>query len=205
MRNFVNILNERGNVKMFNSAVEVPKEDLEKIIDLAQKTPSGWNLQHWKFIVFESETSREKLFPVANYQKSVLDAGAVVAVMADTQADKNFDYVYNPLLGDSLEEWIRDRLREQVSLSYDDEENGINNAFEHAFTNAGMSAVTLAYAAESYGYDTGIIGGFNKEEFINEFDVPERYIPLVLIPIGRKSEMPHKSTRFSRDNTTTWI
>ena len=49
------------------------------------------------------------------------------------------------------------------------------------------------------------LDGVDKEEFINEFDVPERYIPLVLIPIGRKSEMPHKSTRFSRDNTTTWI
>ena len=205
MKDFMNILNNRKNTKEFNPSIEIPKEDIENIISLAQKSPSSWNLQHWKFVIFDSKTSKKKLFPISYNQKAILDSSVTIAILADTEADKNFDYVYDPLVGKSLSKDIRDRLKNQVSKSFDDEEWGVVNSYEDAFINSAMCAITLVYAAEYYNYDTGIIGGFSREDFKEEFSISNRYIPLVLIPIGRKSDYPHESTRFKLKNSTIWL
>ena len=202
MKNFKEILNERGNITKFIPDYEIKKEEIEEMIRMAGKSPSGWNLQHWQFKVFHTDKSKELLFPIAYYQKQIIDSSAVIAVLADTQANENFDTVYSELVNENIiSEKIRDTLLYQVTRSYQYEEN----ALEHAFTNAAMAAITLVYAAESMGYDSGIIGGFNKQGFVDSFCTDKRYKPIVLIPIGIKSESAHISRRIDSKDLTTWL
>ncbi len=51
----------------------------------------------------------------------------------------------------------------------------------------------LMLAAKAKGYDTCAIGGFNKEQFVKEFDVSERFVPVMLISIGKAVKPAHKS------------
>ncbi|MGM9955332.1 MAG: nitroreductase family protein [Peribacillus sp.] len=46
---------------------------------------------------------------------------------------------------------------------------------------AGLVSMQLMLIAKSKGYDTLTMGGYNKQQFIERFDVPERYVPIVLI------------------------
>ena len=111
MKNFKEILNERGNITKFIPNYEIKKEEIEEMIRMAGKSPSGWNLQHWKFKVFHTDKSKELLFPISYYQKQIIDSSAVIAVLADTQANENFDTVYSELVNENIiSEKIRDTL-----------------------------------------------------------------------------------------------
>lgn len=202
MKNFKEILNERGNITKFIPNYEIKKEEIEEMIHMAGKSPSEWNLQHWQFKVFHTDKSKELLLPIAYHQNQIVDSSVVIAVLADTQANENFDTVYSELVNENIiSEKIRNTLFNQVIRSYQYEEN----ALEHAFTNAAMTAITLVYAAESMGYNSGIIGGFNKQRFMDSFCTGKRYKPLVLIPIGLKSESAHISRRIDSKDLTTWL
>jgi nitroreductase len=196
------IILNRKNTTSFDPNFKIPREDLEEILTLSGKSPSAWNLQHWKFFVFESKESKEQLLPIAYYQNQIINSSAVVAVLADIDADLNFDEVYNPLVEKGyMNDFVKAKLKKQVEKAYED----YYDALEHAFVNAPLAAMTLVYAAESKGYNTGIIGGFDREQFEGSFDVPENLVPIMFIPIGKKSEEPYYSERFSLDKTTIWF
>lgn len=59
---------------------------------------------------------------------------------------------------------------------------------------AGLLSMQLMLIAKSKGYDTVTMGGFNKQQFIEKFDVPERYVPIVLIAIGKSAGPSFQTT-----------
>jgi len=196
------IILNRKNTTSFDPNFKIPREDLEEILYLAGKAPSSWNLQHWKFFVFESKESKERLLPIAYYQRQIIDSSAVVAVLADTEADLNFDDVYNPLVEKGyITNLIKTKIKRQVERAHETSYDSL----EQALINAPLAAITLVYAAESKGYNTGIIGGFDKERFKDTFYVPENLIPIMIIPIGKRIAEPHYSERFPLDRTTFWL
>ncbi len=63
--------------------VEIPREDLETIVDAGRLAPSGKNTQPWEFIAI---TDPETIARLAEVQGLVGQASAVVAIVADEQA-----------------------------------------------------------------------------------------------------------------------
>ena len=63
--------------------VEVPREDLETIVDAGRLAPSGKNTQPWEFIAI---TDPDTITRLAEVQGLVGQASAVVAIVADEQA-----------------------------------------------------------------------------------------------------------------------
>jgi len=63
--------------------VEIPREDLETIVDAGRLAPSGKNTQPWEFIVV---TDPDTISRLAKVQGLVGQASAVVAIVADEQA-----------------------------------------------------------------------------------------------------------------------
>jgi len=202
MKSFEEIVKNRKNTTKFIPGIKIDRQHIKDILQLAGQSPSGWNLQHWKFIVFESDYMRRKLLPIAYNQSQIIDSSVVIAVLGDLNANENFEEIYSALVKKgTMSEKIKGIIQKQVDRSYSD----IRNAIEHAFTNAALATMTLIYAAESKGFNTGIIGGFNKQEFMEEFRIPKRYFPMVLIPIGIKSGESHPSERFDITKTTSWL
>ena len=72
-------------------------------------------------------------------------------------------------------------------------------ARDEAFLNAGFAAMQLMLAAKAKGYDTCPIGGFNREKFVEEFRVPDRYAPVMLITIGKAAAPARPTTRLPLD------
>lgn len=62
--------------------VEVPREDLETIVDAGRLAPSGRNAQPWEFIVITDPGTIARL---AEVQGLVGQASAIVAIVADEQ------------------------------------------------------------------------------------------------------------------------
>lgn len=70
---------------------------------------------------------------------------------------------------------------------------------------AGLVSMQLMLIAKSKGYDTVTMGGFNKQQFIEKFDVPERYVPIVLIAIGKSAGPSFQTTRLPLNEVAKFI
>ncbi|ALC82688.1 MULTISPECIES: nitroreductase family protein [Bacillus] len=198
----IEVLNTRTSIRAYDPDVKISKEDLTQILELATKAPSAWNLQHWHFTVFHSDESKQKLLPIAFNQDQIVKASAVVAILGDVKANLNGEAIYGPLAeAGYMTEEVKDTLLGQINRAYTNE----TYPREAAFSNASLAAMQFMIAAKAKGYDTCAIGGFNKEAFVEAFDIDSRYVPVMLISVGKSVKPAHQSGRFPVTEVSTWL
>ncbi len=117
--NFFNVLYERTSTRAFNPEKEISSTELHEILKGAAQAPSAWNLQHWKFLVFQGEDVQKRLHPIAYNQQQILDASAVVAILGDLEAYKNVEQVYGPIVEQGfMKEEAKERLAKNIESAY---------------------------------------------------------------------------------------
>lgn len=191
------VMRERHAVKKYDASYQIPEAELNEMLELAATAPSSWNLQHWKLVVITDQELKEKLLPICYGQRQVVEASAVILVLGDVEADQNAVPVFKPALeGGFLSQEIYDTLLGQINAAYHE-----NSQFarDEAIRNSSYLAMQLMLAARAYGYDTCPMGGFDKDQMVQALNVPSRYIPSVLITLGKAAEPAHPSTRFGLD------
>jgi nitroreductase len=72
----------RASVRSLKS-VEIPREDLMKILEAGRRAPSGKNIQPFQFIVV---TDRSTIRKLAAPQAFIAEASALIAIVADPRA-----------------------------------------------------------------------------------------------------------------------
>lgn len=75
---------------------------------------------------------------------------------------------------------------------------------DEAIRNASLAAMQLMLAAKAKGLDSCPMGGFDPDHFIEAFGVPARYIPVMLIAIGKAARPARPSVRLSVEQTIVW-
>ncbi|MCY8515139.1 nitroreductase family protein [Bacillus atrophaeus] len=202
MTNTLDILQQRASVKEYDKNATISKEEMTELLELTTKAPSAWNLQHWHFTVFHSDEAKAALLPVAYNQKQIIESSAVVAVLGDLKANENGEDVYGELAKQGLiTDDIKQTLLGQINGAYQNEQF----ARDSAFLNASLAAMQLMIAAKAKGYDTCAIGGFNKEQFQEQFDISDRFVPVMLISIGKAVKPAHQSNRLPVSEVSTWL
>jgi nitroreductase len=201
-KNFLDVVNERHSVRVYEEDVKIPRETLTEIISYTSKAPSSWDLQHWKFLIIDEKEQKERLYPITNNQEQVLHASAVIAVLGDNEADKNADKVYGEAVANGyMSEEVKNTLVGQIKGAY---ENIPYFGKHEAITNASLAAMQLMLTAKALDYDTCPMGGFDREKFSEAFQVPERYAPIMLISIGKRKEDAHATSRFPAEEIIQW-
>ncbi|PEB53149.1 nitroreductase family protein [Bacillus pseudomycoides] len=200
-QDFFSVLYERTSNRAFNPEKEISNEELQEILKAASQAPSAWNLQHWKFLVFQGKDVQSRLHPIAYNQQQILDASAVVAVLGDLEAYKNITPVYGPIVEQGfMKEEAKERLTQNIESAYTREQY----PRDAAFSNASLAAMQLMLAAKATGWDTCAIGGFNSQALMEEFNVSSRYVPIMLITIGESTLKGHPAPRMSVEQVTEW-
>ncbi|CAJ1316921.1 nitroreductase family protein [Paenibacillus sp. PK4536] len=189
----IQVIEQRHSVKSYEKGYQIPQEDMDTILTAANDAPSAWNLQHWKFLVIDDEAKKQELLPIAYNQSQVSDSSFVVAILADLEANKNAGTIYDAAVeGGALTQEIRDSLVAQIDGAYQSAEF----ARDSANVNSSFAAMNLMLAAKALGYDTCAMGGFDKNKFAEHFNVPARYIPTILISVGKAAKPAYASGRF---------
>lgn len=179
------VILSRHSVRQYQRDVVIPDAELNEILELAVSAPSSWNLQHWRFLVIREQANKDRLLPIAFNQQQVSDASAVVVVLGDLQANLSA-----PIVFEKASPEVRDTMLGQINGAY---ANNPTVARDEAIRNASLAAMQLMLAARAKGYDTVPMGGYNPAALIQEFNIPERYIPVMLLPIG-KAASPARAT-----------
>lgn len=75
---------------------------------------------------------------------------------------------------------------------------------EIVLIDGGLVSMQLMLAAKARGYDTVPMGGFDPDRFKEAFRIPETYIPVMLIAIGKAAHPGHPSYRLPLDEVVFW-
>ncbi|MCE9529281.1 MAG: nitroreductase family protein [Planctomycetales bacterium] len=167
---------------------EVPEEYLSAILRLAAQAPSGYNLQPWRFIVVRGAENRKRLQAAAFGQPKVAEAPVVViAIGMKEEWKKRADEVFQegPKRGfgkpENTQKYMEGALGFLSTLPMD---VWVNRHTMIAFT-------TMMLVAESFGFDTAPMEGFDAAAVKKEFAIPDEAEVVALLAIG-KAKAPDK-------------
>ena len=184
--NFEHIVNNRRAVNFFNTEKDISDEDLRKIVEMAAKTPSSFNLQPWSLMILRKKEEKERLRKLAMDQPKVSEAPVTLIVLADRDAWKP----ENPFVEKLFRENVKSGLMTEEQKGWFDDVRsnlyGQNNETTQAFAckNTGFFAMTLMYAAKSLDIDSHPMDGFDHDGIRKEFNIPENYWIPLLISLG---------------------
>lgn len=202
---FNKIVSERRSIKKYDQAVKISKEEMTKILALATTAPSSVNMQPWRFLVIESPEAKAKLAPLSRFnQTQVETSSAVIAVFGDLNNFEKFEEIY----GTAVEKgYMPLEVKERIHTSYSGYFETISREQmkDVVLVDGGLVSMQIMLAARAYGYDTNPIGGFEKDKIAEAFGLDkERYIPVMLISIGKAADTGHPSVRLPIDQVTQW-
>lgn len=202
---FLNVLESRKSIRIYDENVKISKEEMTELLAAAVKAPSSVNLQPWRFVVIESDEAKSTLAPLASFnQNQVKTSSAVIAVFADMN---NLDYL-EEIYGKAVELGLMpEEVKENQVPAIRGLLSGISNQQnkETILIDGGLVSMQLMLTAKAFGYDTNPIGGFDKENIAEAFGLEkERYVPVMLISIGKANEAGYKSYRMPVEQVTEW-
>jgi nitroreductase len=188
------IIRDRHSVRKYDSTFKIAREEIEEILAEATQAPSSSNLQPWRFIVIDNQETKKELREIAFNQEPVETSSAVIAVLGDKEMHKNIEKVYRSNFeAGYMDEANMNRLIESANSTYPHAPEEIRKNI--ASFDAGLVSMQLMLLAKAKGYDTVTMGGFDKQKFIDKFQVSDRYMPIVLIALGKAAAPAFKTTR----------
>lgn len=178
-------LNEkRRSVNFFDPSVTLTLSDLRKIYDAAKLAPSSFNLQPWKVVAVLSDEEKQKLRAVAMNQPKVTEASAVLVLFGNTHQYSESQDVFDDWVARGyMKAEALPQVRAVTERLYSGE-----RAIGFVSRNVGLFAMNLMFAALDQGWDTHPMDGFDIDGVRNLFGLDPKYVPVMLIAIGKKRE-----------------
>lgn len=200
---FNDIVFNRKSIKVFDEKVKISKEEMLEILNEAAKAPSSVNLQPWRFVVVESNEGKDTLRPLIKFNQRQNDtSSAMILIFGDTKCYENAEKIF----GTAVERGYmpQERKDEIMSTFIPFYENASKEKMRDIVNiDCSLLAMQLMFVARAHGYDTNAIGGFEEDKLAAAFGLdPERYIPVLIVAIGKSNYVPHKSVRLDAKDLT---
>ncbi|MBB3113862.1 nitroreductase [Paenibacillus phyllosphaerae] len=200
---YLDFVQSRRSVRVYDPTVQLSKLEIEEIIQEAALAPSSANLQPWRFLIIDQQELKEQLHPIANNQDQVLSASAVIAVLGDLECLEHVEEIYTAavekgFMPQATKESFVARLNAMLPHMSEQQRK------EMALFDGGLVTMQLMLSARARGLDTVPMAGFDKTKFKEAFAIPDRYVPMLLLPIGKALQEGHPTTRLPVERITFW-
>lgn len=203
--NFTEIMTGRRSIRKYDPSVKISKEEMTEILTEATLAPSSVNMQPWRFLVIDSAEGKEKLAPLAKFnQLQVETSAAMIAVFGDLNNFENAEEIYGKAveLGYMPSE-VKESQMEKLTAYFSTVSPEVMK--DTVLIDGGLVAMQLMLTARAHGYDTCPIGGYEKDKIAEAFGLDkERYVPVMLISIGKAADSGYKSVRLPIDKIAQW-
>lgn len=174
-------IRHRVSANRFDPAKPLSRVDIEELVSYATQAPSSFNLQHWRFVAVTEQSDKERLKAVAYGQHKVVDAAVTFVVLGDLEAHtKAAEILGQAVKAGIFDQATADQMIGMAGVMYADPAA----QRDEAIRSASLAAMTLMLAAEAKGFVSGPMVGFDPQALQQEFQIPERYLPVMLIAIG---------------------
>jgi nitroreductase len=161
----------------------LPAVDLERILHLASLAPSSANFQPWRLVVVQDPDLQARLQAAAYNQAQVGSAPALIVLYGDMEdALATLDEVLHP----QLPEERRAGMKQQMAGMFAGKSQQEKQAF--AASQGGIMLGFLLLAAQSLGYATSTMLGFDQEQFKTLLNLPEHVTISAIVALGVADE-----------------
>ncbi|OMF30885.1 nitroreductase family protein [Paenibacillus sp. FSL H8-0548] len=198
---FFTVLNGRRSVRKYDKDVAISEAELREILEIATKSPSSSNMQPWRFLVVTDPELKQKLLPIAFNQQQVVEAAAVIIVLGDLEMYNLSENIYAEAVaaGYMTEEVASNFIAKSTKMYA---ELPAERLKEIVVFDTGLVAMQIMLTARAKGYDTVPMGGYNRDQVKELFNISDRYLPTLLLPIGKAAAEGHPTTRLPIDEVT---
>jgi len=190
------ILDKRRSVRQYDSSYNISSETLISLIESASKSPNGNNVQAARYLVIDDPELRNGLLTIAYNQQQVIEASTLILMLGDYQAfDKeNIINIHEEgFQAGYFDESLRDYLANAAINYYENKsKEDLKLELTRDVSLASMSFVLLANEA---GFDTITMSGYDSKKLKESLNIPERYLDVMIIAIGKGTKAGHKTVR----------
>lgn len=202
---FSDLLTNRRSVRAYDPSVKISKEEMEQMLAEAATAPSSVNMQPWRFVIVESTEGKEKLKPLIRFNTMQNDtSSAMILVFGDMNCYEYGEEIYNTAVEvGKMPAEVRDQQLAAILPYYQSfSKEKMNDVIK---IDSSLFAMQLMLVARAHGYDTNAIGGFEADQLAEAFDLdPERYVPVLILSIGKAADAGYESFRLNPEKFTTW-
>lgn len=175
-------IEKRRSTKKFDPSFVIPENDIKKILSLAIKSPTAFNIQHWRFVIVSNQALREQIRSVTWMQPQITDASLLIILCANVKAWKSPDKYWK-----NIDPEIREGIVEAINTYY--EGNDLLQRDE-AIRSCGIAAQTIMLAATDLGYESCPMDLSDFNEVGKLINLPDDHLIAMFIAIGKGLEPP---------------
>ncbi|OQO48877.1 NAD(P)H nitroreductase [Enterococcus hirae] len=202
---FSSVVFGRKYVRVYDETVKISHEEMLEMIQETTTAPSSVNMQPWRFVVAESEKAKAKLKPLIRFNTRQNDtSSAMVMIFGDMNCYEYGEEIYDQAVAEGkMPAEVRDQQLAAILPYYQNfTREQMNDVVK---IDASLAAMQFMLVARSHGYETNPIGGFEADQLAEAFDLDkERYVPVMILSVGKAVEEGYESVRLAPEKITTF-
>lgn len=176
--NVTEAIYERTAIRTFDPEHTLSLGTKHKLLELAGRAPSAWNIQHWRFVLIEDPQLRQALQDAAANQAQFTDAAMLVAIVVDLDAWKRNPARYFDAAPDDVAEVLGEKV-----LAFYEGRDGL--ARDEAMRSCGLAAQTLMLAATEMDLASCPMDIFEDDKVAQLLNLPSAHETAMFVAIGR--------------------
>ncbi|MDA8383900.1 MAG: nitroreductase family protein [Betaproteobacteria bacterium] len=176
-------IESRRATKAFDPDHRMAPTDVDRLLSLAMRAPTAFNIQNWRFVVVRDPQLRRDLRSAAWDQPQVTDASLLLVLCADLKAWEKHPARYWRNAAPTVQEFVVTA----IDRYYRDKETVQR---DEAMRSCGLAAMTLMLAAKEMGYDSCPMDGFDFEAVARLLRLPEDHAIGLMVAIGKGIREP---------------
>lgn len=187
-------IEQRISANRFDTSHHLADADISRLVQLATRAPTAYNLQNWRFIAVRTPGAKARLRAVAQDQAKVQEAAVcfiVCGVLADPEAlaerlQPSVDAGFMPSA--MAQGWLQAAQQQYASAQA---------VRDEALRSASFGAMTLMHAAQALGLAPCAMTGFDAEGVAASFGLASEEVSVMLVTVGRAApgNWPQKPRR----------
>ena len=176
----VEAIRTRRSVKHFDPDYKLTEEEFYFLFSHSFLAPSSFNMQNWHVVIVDDKGEQEKLCKASWNQSQVKDCSATLIMAGNL---KGFESVERFTRKAPLE--VQEMFRGMVPGFYK-----ANDSLQRdeAVRSVSLLSQNVMLVAKEMGLDTCPMIGFDPQEVCKIVQLPEDYIPVMMITLGRAKE-----------------
>lgn len=198
-KSFTELLKSRRSAIKFIPDVKISRQELEEMFNLAKFAPSAFNLQHAHYAVVTDPALKEQVYEAAYRQYKILTSSAAIVVLGNLEAYHDIGPMIEGMLNlGIIDKFEFDKTVREVNELY--ESRGDDFKRDEAIRNASLSAMQFMLIAKERGWDTCPMISFDPEVIRQTLQIPEQYVPVMLITLGKEDTSKQRPRGYRKPN-----
>ncbi|MGW8419386.1 MULTISPECIES: nitroreductase family protein [Comamonas] len=188
------LIEQRISANRFDDSHRLADAEIARLVQLATRAPTAYNLQNWRFIAVRTPAAKARLRALAQDQAKVQEAAVcfiVCGVLADPEAlaERLQPFVDGGFMPAAIAQgWLQAAQQQYASAQA---------VRDEALRSASFGAMTLMHAAQAMGLASCAMTGFDAEGVTSSFGLAREEVPVMLVTVGRAAagNWPQKPRR----------